>query len=116
MDILSSLVADAKDVIGKIEGEVSRTAGQPDTLVQAVARLETLHAQLGTVNPDDLESIGKIFVEVGTIVQSFFPQWSEEGAFLVAIGTALEAGGKTGSVGPVRMGNTGYTVNWAPWS
>lgn len=61
------------------------------------------------------EEVGKILVAIGGIIDGFFPQYQQEAQFLITLGEALESGKDKGTVGPVRLGNIGITVSWAPW-
>jgi hypothetical protein len=88
---------------------------KPTSVADAVVHLQQLHAALGTVNPDDTATIGKILVAIGGVIEGFFPNWGEEGLFFIDLGEALEQGGGSGKEGPLRLGNTGFVIAWAPW-
>lgn len=59
--------------------------------------------------------LGEYITIAGTLVGVFFKSATgqQASAFLVQLGTAMEAG--VGSVGPIRAGNDGVTVTIAPW-
>lgn len=88
-------------------------AYKPTSQADAFNHLEKLHAALGTVDPADTQTIGKIFVAIGGLVEGFFPEYEQEGVFLIDVGNAIIQG--KGNVGPIRVGNLGLTVTVAPW-
>ena len=112
-NLVQSLIADAKGTIARLEAAVGSSVSQPSE-IEALAKLHTLSTQLSSAN--GTQETGKILVAIGGVIEGFFPNWAAEGAFIVAIGTGLLAGGGTGSAGPIRLGNTGYTISWAPWT
>ena len=67
-------------------------AYKPTSQQDAFDHLHKLNDALGQVAPNDEKSIGRIFIEIGTIVETFFTNFQQEGAFLIAVGTALENG------------------------
>lgn len=124
---IQTLIDDAKKLVGDPEsghypsarpadGDIDALlAYKPTSLADAVVHLQQLHDALGAVPASDTQTIGKILVAIGGVIEGFFPNWSAEGAFLVTIGTALISGGGTGTEGPIRLGNIGVTISWGPW-
>lgn len=106
------LVTIGSAILGGILNDLRPQAGStaPAPIVSA---LDNMATHLAAIVPADEKTIGQIFVAVGGIVEAFFPQYDQEGAFLVAVGNALIAG--KGTIGPLRLGDLAITLSVEPW-